>query len=462
MTCPHTKRKTTTAWQAYEPRLAGIVQAKLIREERCTDCGDVRVSSSEGIRATRDRAAKLATRLDPLRHRAEERQLLRDLLESAQVDEDEYSASAGAWRLRLERALGGATLESLLSQLMADGLITLQRSRTPKQYDKVTAVTWPVGQYAQLCAELGVEAPSEVDIEAELQAAIRGLGAHESLGALAAFWSDQVEQLHGGNALILDPSGEQLLTSRAPRYPRIIRATIKIAQGHLAGRVRLFDELGIEVTGNTKDLRQDRPILRAICGGSLAGYGVIEPTQLIEIAGPARFRGPDFDLVSQSQPFGFSAELVNVVEIATSVTKLVVIENPTTFHYSLRTRAFNGAICLLAEGRLSETQRKLISRLVQSGIREVAAWCDIDPAGIMIADDIRHAASGTQFTPLLLDVETFERTPARQKIVGQNLRYVKTLARHDTWYTPLAQVLEKSGEWVEQEALHEIVRARVM
>lgn len=454
MTCPHTKRKTTTAWQAYEPRLAGIVQAKLIREERCTDCGDVRVSSSEGIRATRDRAAKLATRLDPLRHRAEERQLLRDLLESARVDEDEYTASAGAWRLRLERALGGATLESLLSQLMADGLVTLQRSRTARQYDKVTGVSWPAAQYAQLCAELGVGAPSEVDVEAELEAAIRDLGARESLGALAAFWSDQAEQLHGGNALILDPSGEQLLTSRAPRYPRIIRATIKIAQGHLAGRVRLFDELGIEVTGNTKDLRQDRPILRAICGGSLAGYGVIEPTQLIEIAGPARFRGPGFDLASQSHAFGLSAELVSAADIVTTSTKLVIVENPTSFYYSLRTRAFGDAVCLLADGRLSGPQKTLISRLVEAGVPEVVAWCDIDPAGIMIADDIRRAAHGAKFTPFLLDIKTFEQAPARRKIVGQNLRFVKTLAGQEAWYTSLAQLLEKSGEWVEQETLH--------
>lgn len=454
MTCTHEKRQSSTTWRPYERRLSGVLQAKLITDERCVSCGDVRVSPSEGTRATRDRAETLATRLDPLRHRKDERDLLRTLLECAEVEDDSCVAPAGAWRLRLERALGGSTLDSLLLRLMEDGLLTIQRSRTPKQYNKVTAILWPSHQHAELCLEMGIKPTTEPDVQAELTAALERLGPNESLAAMAAFWADQLEQLQAGTAAILDATGDQLLTSRAPRYPRVIRATIKIAENQSAGRVQLFDELGIQVTGNTKDLRNDRPILRSICGGSLAGYGIVEPTQLIEIAGPVRFHNADFDLTSRAHPFGLATDLVDKAKIDASSAELVVIENPTSFYYSLRARAFDGAICLLADGRLSAPQRTLISRLVGAGVREVRAWCDIDPAGIMIADDIRNAANGARFNPLLLDVTSFERAPVRRKIVGQNLRYAKTLAGKDAWYSPLAQVVQKSGEWVEQEALH--------
>lgn len=454
MTCTHERTKTTTAWRAYEPRSSGIAQAKLIREERCLDCGQSWVSATHGIRATRERPQTLAVRLDPLRHRAEERGVLRDLVECAEPDGDDMVARAGAWRARHEGKLGGATLETLLRQLMEDGLLTIETSRTQKQAGKITSVCWPRDQYASVSRELGVEPEIPSDARAELEHALARFGTQDALAGLTAFWQDQLHQLHQGIASIHDSSGEQLLTSRAPRYPRIVRATIKIAENHAGRSLILFDELGIQVTGNTKDLRADRPILRAICGGSLAGYGIIEPSELIEIAGPVRFYGSGFDLASSIAPFGLPAEVIDAMRIETPALRLVVIENPTSFHYALRAEAFSGDVRLLADGRLSHAQQRLVSRLCAGGITEVVAWCDIDPVGIMIADDVRAAAGVTRFSTALMDPKAFERAPVRRKLQGQNLRYSKTLSAKTAWYSSVVGIFEKTGEWVEQEALH--------
>lgn len=424
MTCEH-RMQRGTSWSEYALRRPGILQQKLIRTETCERCGKQRVSSTEGIRAVRERAERLADRPEALRYSETDSKIIAILLRSAERVADEHVAYAGNWNRQLERRIGRVALDDILNRLLDDGLITLESSRTRKKAGRIIAASWPNEQYRALCNAFNVEPDERTRLRAALERALQ-IGPSGKRAALTAlFWSDQLEQLTSGRADIEDQHGNSIITSASARYPDLLAATFE-----LAGIPDLLEQ----GSGSSEIARA----LEAIYGEPADELLPMPGPEVVQVHG--HIRAVDLD-----PSLGLSPPIP-------APAKRVLLIQKQTVYDALRQLPLPEDVLLIQVGGMpSRTRQTVLERLARSA-RVMMVWCELDPVGVNLARTIMSGLSGVESKPFLMGINEWASLP-KKKLTTLRGRYAELVAREAGPVADVAAAIATERSWVPQEAM---------
>jgi hypothetical protein len=144
--------------------------------------------------------------------------------------------------------------------------------------------------------------------------------------------------------------------------------------------------------------------------------------------------------------------------VASKVTKVVTIENKTTFHSEAKRRQDDQVLMIYTAGMPSPAWRAMYTRLLRSlpPATPVHHWGDVDEGGFRIASTIAAAAlaEGFALQPQGMspdDVPLEMRVKASERTLGRIYHFACAAG-----WSELGQALREAGFVVEQEALERV------
>ena len=434
MNCQHRKMAQTTAWTPYAPRRPGILHKQLIRRETCQECGKERVSSTEGIRAVRERADALSNTPDSLRYGAREREILARMITAAEPGEEGYVSRPGAWMRVLKGAISTPALDELLARFLYDGLVTIETSRSRKKHGVLTAVMWPADQYLALRDALKIDEERPALLQSALNDALQK-GAHGGRAVLTeVFWTDQLDQLQHGRAQVLDVNGDVVLTSAASHYPDVLAATLVI--GQTRSPLLSFKERNAAVD----------EALESIYGEAVSS--------LLPGRGPeiVRFHGSlQADHAPDGDPVGLRLGAGNQ-------TTLLIVQARSVYERLQAARVPTDMIVAHLGGRPSTYQSEILGRIGRT-VDRTLVWCELDPVGVSISDAIIGSLHSSPAT-FLMDAEAWSQFPKRP-LSSVRQRYAAILSDGRSTSGQLAAGMVNERAWVPQEVTFDVGCARL-
>ena len=184
-----------------------------------------------------------------------------------------------------------------------------------------------------------------------------------------------------------------------------------------------------------------------------AEIGLRREEQPVRLAGKVIIRRERVCSVLDSPYTAFPA--ATVLNIESSISNLITIENQTTFHTEARRLHDNDVLLIYTAGMPSPAWRAMYSRILSSISKNTSIlhWGDVDEGGFRIAALISELAkaSGHTLKPYRMspeDVPLEKRRPATEKTLVRMRHYAEKAG-----WVLLADSIFESGFTVEQEAL---------
>ena len=196
-------------------------------------------------------------------------------------------------------------------------------------------------------------------------------------------------------------------------------------------------------------------------GVRLAELGLVERDSELLVFGPIRCSINSYaaDGRATGSWLGLPGTVLQGGTLNFETNCMVVVENLTPFELLAKTCAKAGAwpfVGLFGGGYLSSTGDALVRKAIETGVRNITVWADMDPDGILLAQDLIDlvSSSGALATAVAMDSDTFRGAsrsyaiqPSRLQLLSEHLpRLIQPLAE-------LAGEILSSGRGVEQEAV---------
>lgn len=386
--------------------------------------------------------------MDPLARKALER-----LLKSADKHEagvairlPALTASGLADYHALRSLKAKEDFESVMAYGQAEGAIKVQRPRHDPQglIERIELV-----DVAKVALLLG-EVPHSTRVRSARQLFGARLKAHPVLLDVLARW-EKLKRVRGTGP---DEAADWVMACEVIDY---CRAQVELGNTEIPVRdasARLFKDskrieslvasLDVLLSGNTEDqARPDSEVLQ-----ELGLYREEQPVRMAGYVLVRRERG-EFPL---DRPYG-ALPPSTVLGLGSIPSKVLTIENQTTFHVTARQLCDSDALCIFTGGMPSPAWRAMYIRLLlglPAGI-PVHHWGDIDEGGFRIAAFLSRCAAeaGQILQPWKMrpsDIPKSQQRPAVPSVVERMVKYASEAGWHD-----LALELANTRTVAEQE-----------
>lgn len=213
----------------------------------------------------------------------------------------------------------------------------------------------------------------------------------------------------------------------------------KIVERNASYVLKIFNEFGSEEFTSFSDLCES--------------YGIVKNKGYAYIKNGLRFiiNKQEIDLDSLGTEFSLSDEAIEKMEIlGISKTKVITIENLTTFHY------FNNPefIVIYLGGYHNSVKRKLIEKIHSfSSSLEWFHFGDIDWGGINIFIDLINK-TGIDFKPYLMTIDMLKKYKDEcQRLTLNDVHKLKHLLNEDNMFSDLIRYMIDNKVKLEQESI---------
>ena len=273
---------------------------------------------------------------------------------------------------------------------------------------------------------------------------------------LASIAAEQEEALAAGEWRPVPDLGRAQRAGDAPHRRWI--ASLRGILAHLAsGKWQYERTLAAVWLGDSKELRQEgRAIAEYLGLQSLNDIGIVAHTPVVLSWGDFRAVCNGYQVDGRAGiPFvALAAETIRGAHEWSVVREAIfVIENQTAFETALRPPLFDAhALYLFSGGHAGLAERELLKAWLDAAPAVPwHVWTDWDPGGIRIQMDWARWAedhSLPQPRPWLWERQWLERWSLHGRPLSDDQQHLLSRLTH-----PLAERLQDSGKWIEQEAV---------
>ena len=275
---------------------------------------------------------------------------------------------------------------------------------------------------------------------------------------------ENVDAMRAGAAsALLDLSGNVIATpSRWSFFESILRALAGLAHHLAEGTPAAAESFSARVYGISKEFTSARrEALTQLVGVGLAELGLVERDSELLVFGPVRCSVNSYaaDGRATGSWLGLPGAVLQGGTLNFETDRMVVVENLTPFELFAKSCAKAGEwpfLGLFGGGYLSSTGTALVSKAIETGVRNIAVWADMDADGILLAQDLIDLvnSSGALATAVAMDCDTFRGASRSYAIEPSRLRLLSEhLPRLTYPLADLAGEILSSGRGVEQEVV---------
>ena len=296
-----------------------------------------------------------------------------------------------------------SSVNEQVANLEKSGLLQVQRKKRGKiDTDVIATVTLVLDKLDQ-CYEILYRQP-KTDRNAEIEKILRNY--YDLTPLLHTFCEEQLNRLS---------ENKKVQYSDDPvKLEQILKVLSEIEKVEEETFIRNFS---IKVLGDSKAFER----IKALVVSILCDYGdypdkdrVLQDLNIVNNPGYVYVKGngkitisgQSIDLAQMGGDIGFSsATLGNIEHVEVIATKIITIENLTTFHSFVDQDAF----VIYLGGYHNSIRRNMIRKIYESNPnKQYYHYGDIDAGGFYILLDLRRK-TGISFTPLHMDLETLTK-----------------------------------------------------
>lgn len=267
--------------------------------------------------------------------------------------------------------------------------------------------------------------------------------------------------LSGGELILRDPKGEEVVrSSRWNFFAALVHALAGVAVLLADGKDVAAESFATRVYGKSKELTAPRrQALIRLLGTNLENVGLVERESEVRVFGPIQCSIDSYlaDGRATGSWLGLPASSFQEAEFAIDSDRLLIIENLTPFEELARSCANSRRwpyIGLFGGGYISSVVTALITRAIDLGVKEVGVWADMDPDGILLAQDIIDLVCSLRATAKIFAMDRclFRRATRLYSLDPMRVHLlVDHLPRLKQPLSDLATDIISSGTGVEQE-----------
>ncbi len=265
--------------------------------------------------------------------------------------------------------------------------------------------------------------------------------------------------------ILLDRTGYVVASSsRWDFYEAIVRAMVGLAE-ILAESQKIVpvETFAVRVYGRSKEFTVARRYaLTRLLDSDLADLGLIEREAEIRIFGPVTWSvGAHFaDGRATDCWLGVPGSVLeNRDTFRIGSSQAILVENLTPFETLARECARTGhrdLLGLFGGGYLSSAEEGFLGTAIDAGLRDVGIWADMDPDGLLLAQDIIDLLETFHVCPTVvaMDPELFRLAPRTYPVKESRLELLaQNLSRLAPSLAGVAREILKFGAGVEQETI---------
>lgn len=266
-------------------------------------------------------------------------------------------------------------------------------------------------------------------------------------------------------AIIIDELGNQIVSSSARKgyykFIKILYGLYENAEQHRKEYWKIFSQ---RVFGDTKVIQlNDKKRIQQLFGTKLEEFGIISERSEVVLSGECtwKYEGHSASSLAFKDYIAFPRDMINEMKLISWMSSsMLIIENPDLYFSIIKSKLLLNKkwSILLGSGFVSSQEVSLVYQACDLGLKEIFIWPDLDPYGLLIAQDICRKLKGQEVSIYLFGFteEFFEQVGIYKPLEPYDIDAINKLLNQGGLQDKISKVLKKmkaEGKKAEQEIL---------